>query len=139
MPIEASRRQRRSADALSDAVVFATHHRLARRHQWQQRLLFASGGALLGSLLGWALDLAPLMQVLSLMGGFAVGLIVPRPGSEAWAIDWIEAQVGFSYRTALELSHDAYGLAPRSRLGRARNCGDLPLPSCNHGGYRCWY
>ncbi|MBS3967649.1 MAG: hypothetical protein KGZ60_10390 [Truepera sp.] len=119
MPIEASRRQRRSADALSDAVVFATHHRLARRHQWQQRLLFASGGALLGSLLGWALDLAPLMQVLSLMGGFAVGLIVPRPGSEAWAIDWIEAQVGFSYRTALELSHDAYGLAPAVKA-RAR-------------------
>ncbi|MBS3933527.1 MAG: hypothetical protein KGZ35_04155 [Truepera sp.] len=118
MPIEASRRQLPSADALSDTVVFATHRRLARRHQWQQRLLFAGGGALLGSLIGLLLD-STLWQALSLMVGFAAGLLIPRAGSEAWAIDWIEAQVGFSYRTALELSHDTYGLAPAVKA-RAR-------------------
>lgn len=118
MPIEASRRQRLSADALSDTVVFATHRRLARRHQWQQRLLFAGGGALLGSLIGLLLD-STLWQALSLMGGFVAGLLIPRPGSETWALGWIEAQVGFSYRTALELSHDTYGLAPAVKA-RAR-------------------
>jgi hypothetical protein len=65
-----------------------------------------------------------------LLVGFTAGLLIPRPGSDAWALAWIEAHTGLSYRTALELATpDGYGFAPAVKARARQALRRLPAPT----------
>lgn len=85
----------------------ALHERLAQQRSLDTRLLRGGGLALAASLTAWVVGAPLLPHLLATALGFALGLLWrPRQTgarARAWALEWIEAQIGLSYRTALEL------------------------------------
>lgn len=112
---------RQRASDLPDAVVFSLHTRMARRAAWQRRLVRASLGALLASVITLALGWPLWQQIGGLAAGFLAGLALPVRGQLAGALERIREQSGLSYETALESATGAgpFGLADDVRR-RAR-------------------
>lgn len=107
------------------------HRRLARRSYWQRRLLYCGLTALAASL-GALLVGAPWqVRLLCLLGGFLCGFAWPLEGTLARSLAWFDAQVGLSYRTAVERASakgDPYGFvgAVRERVREATARLELP-------------
>lgn len=99
---------------------FALHRHFSARRYWQQRLLACGVSALAFSLVAWVLGLPLGYHALATLVGFAVGFAWRVPETSPWALGWIEQQIGYSYRTALELpGDDPYGFAPAVRARAA--------------------
>ena len=81
---------------------FTLHHRLARRRYGRLRLLRCSALALALSLALWLVGAPLLVHVGGVALGFALGFLAPLKSQEPWALEWIEGEMGMSYRTALE-------------------------------------
>ena len=131
MFIKASRKQRKGQQkGLSKASTL--HRQLARGRAWRSRLFICSSVALGVSALAWLFD-PSLTLHLALVGvGFLAGFAWPLGRSEPWALAWIDAQAGLSYRTALEReAHegDPYGFEQALSGQVERSTKRLELPS----------
>lgn len=91
----------------------AVHHKLARQHNWNRRLLNAAIASCSVSIVLWLLAI-PLTWHLGIsLAVFCTALLLPVRPAEAWALQEINNQVGLSYQTAVELQNetDKYGFA----------------------------
>ncbi len=76
---------------------------LTSRFYWHHRLIVCGSAALLFSLCTWLLGIDIVWQLLSVVVGFLLGFLWPIRYSKRKSLDWLDENIGLSYRTLLEL------------------------------------
>ena len=97
-------RSKHEAETQSAEVLFATHKQLAQRFKWHQKLFMASRVALVVAVVGlliYILFAYRLFLQLSPLA-FLLALFIPHRSGQERALEHIDADIGLSYRTALE-------------------------------------